>query len=32
MLRPMKGRGFGTGLEEANVEAEPSHFQFGCRR
>ncbi len=32
MRRPLKGRGAGTGLKVANVEAEPSHFQFGCRR
>jgi hypothetical protein len=32
MQRPLKGRGVGTGLEVANVEAEPPQFQFGCCR
>ena len=30
MQGPLNGRGVGTGLEVANVEAEPPHFQFGC--
>jgi hypothetical protein len=30
MRRPQKGRGVEAGLKVANVEAEPSHFQFGC--
>jgi hypothetical protein len=31
MRRPYEGRGAETGLKMANVEAEPFHFQFGCR-